>query len=161
MGQAKQRVKYAESDVFAVPLEQGGYGICVVARRRGPIFLGYFFDPKYAEVPTLELMQLSPKCPILAAMCGDLDIIEGNWPKVGTIRPWSRAEWPIPLFRSGSVVPGEVAAVTFSDKNLTDPILVPDVDHSELECLQQHSLLGSGFLEAYLSRLISLKDQLG
>lgn len=159
MPESKVRVKYAEGDVFAVRLEHGGYGLCVVARRHGSIILGYFFGPRYAEVPNLDsvIETLDPKNAILRAKCGAYDIFEGNWPKVGAFRPWDRANWPIPMFRSTSILRGQTAAVTYGDKNLTDPIIVDGVTTEVIEKIQQDQQFGSGAMESYLSELISME----
>src|SRR5213592_3499242 len=49
---APRKLPYREGDVFAVPLQDGAYGIGVVARmdREGAV-LGYFFDRRYESVP--------------------------------------------------------------------------------------------------------------
>ena len=62
------KVRYAEGDVFAVPLEgDRGYGIGVVARatKKGPT-LGYFFGPRRDEVPGLSDV-------------GDLNAVDNVW----------------------------------------------------------------------------------
>jgi hypothetical protein len=48
------RVRYGEGDWFAVPLDEGGFCVGVVARaNRSGVLLGYFFGPKRLDVPTL------------------------------------------------------------------------------------------------------------
>jgi hypothetical protein len=85
-------IEYGEGDLFAVPLEQGGFGLCLVARRRAEAegcTLGYFFGPRIKQPPSLEnLPALEPQNAYLVGWFGDLGIIDGTWTPVGRLPGW-------------------------------------------------------------------------
>jgi len=93
-------VRVNEGDWYAVPLKNGGYGVGLVARkgRRGAL-LGYFFGPRYEQVPTLDAVRgLHPDAALLRAIFGDLGIQLGKWPLLGRLDTWHREQWPLPEF---------------------------------------------------------------
>ena len=50
---AKEKRRYEEGDWFAVPLQNGGYSLGLVARADGEGgVLGYFFGPRREQLPT-------------------------------------------------------------------------------------------------------------
>lgn len=86
-----------------MPLKDGGYALGVIVRgsykTKGG--LGYFFGPKYAEIPDEQETWLkNPSDAILIAWFGDLGIIWGKWPLIPSGRPFRREEWPVPKFRN-------------------------------------------------------------
>ena len=108
----KQHIKYDEGQWFAVTLKDGGYalGIIVRGRYRTKGGLGYFFGPVFSEVPTIaDTERLEPSDAIHVGWFGDLHIIEGKWPLIGTPSPlFERGRWPIPTFaRISRPRPGE------------------------------------------------------
>ena len=93
---ALRRLPYTEGDRFAVPLEDGGYAIGLIAvlssDRVGG--LGYFFPPRFHTVPQSDACgRLRPDEAVLICQFGDLGIIQGAWPLIGKVRPWNRQEW--------------------------------------------------------------------
>jgi hypothetical protein len=100
----KPRLKhnYQEGDWFAVPLEDGGYAVGLVARYRrayrGYIFC-YFFGPRRSELPALsELQGLTPEDAIDVTLVSDLGLLEGLFPILGRSPDWDPQQWPFPLF---------------------------------------------------------------
>ena len=94
-------VNYVEGDWFAVPLQDEGYGVGVIARmqpRRTGVLLGYFFGPKRDRVPEIEeLRQLQAGDAVMVRLFGHLDIRRELWPIIGRSPGWTRAEWPVPV----------------------------------------------------------------
>ena len=104
----RRRLPYCEGDWFAVPLRDTGYATGLVARadRRGGL-LGYFFGPRRESPASLEdLQMLTPSDAILVGQFGDLGLLRGAWPIIGSAGAWDRAAWPMPLFARTDVVPG-------------------------------------------------------
>ena len=101
MRKGRKHIKYSEGQWFAVPLKTGGYALGIIVRgsykTRGG--LGYFFGPRYEEVPDeRETWSKQPSDAILIAWFGDLGIIWGRWPLIPSTRPFRREEWPVPKF---------------------------------------------------------------
>jgi hypothetical protein len=96
-----KKVKYREGDWFGVPLESGGWGIGIVARRdkRGGI-VGFFFGPPRKELPksTEELDRLHHTQAVWRADIGSLGIERGTWPILGHHANWSHERFPNPWF---------------------------------------------------------------
>lgn len=99
----RKHIRYTEGQWFAVPLKDGGYTLGIIVRgsyrTRGG--LGYFFGPRYEQVPgEEETWKKQPEDAILIAWFGDWGIITGSWPLIASSRPFHREEWPVPKFRS-------------------------------------------------------------
>ena len=110
------KINYREGSCFFVPLRKlgivdgkwvwlkdsdgsphkEGFGRGIVARMdgRGSIF-AYFFAPKLlrAEGRFGDVTAQSAK---LLAHCGDLGLLNGEWPLAGVLEGWNREEWPFP-----------------------------------------------------------------
>lgn len=95
------KTSYREGDVFAVPLEDGGYGIGLVARATGGWVLGYFFDRIHVELPDLDALLLERDSAIAVERFGDDGLLNGTWPILGRIPAWNREAWPMPWFVNG------------------------------------------------------------
>jgi hypothetical protein len=68
-------IRYREGQWFAIPLRKEGYALGIIVRgcykTKGG--LGYFFGPKYAEIPNDEATwEKKPEEAILIARFGDL-----------------------------------------------------------------------------------------
>ncbi|GAP08819.1 immunity protein 14 [Anaerolinea thermolimosa] len=98
-----EHIKYSEGQWFAIPLNNGGYALGIIVRgsykTKGG--LGYFFGPRYEDIPDgNETWHKKPSDAILMAWFGDLGIITGRWPLISTTRSFNRHEWSVPGFRS-------------------------------------------------------------
>jgi hypothetical protein len=99
---AKSKVRYNEGQWFLVPLLDEGYALGIIVRgnykTRGG--LGYFFGPRYSNIPD-ESVTWNPKPSeaLIVTWFGDLGIIRGEWPLLLSTRPFRREDWPIPMFR--------------------------------------------------------------
>ncbi len=139
--------------MFLVTLP-GGYARGVVARvaPRG-LILGYFFGPRVAS-SNLEWAGLHPKHAILVGRLGDLHLIKGRWPVVGKIEGWDRKHWPVPSFAWRDplrCLPDHL--VHYSDDDIATPIREDGVPVPA--GLNQDGLMGAGFVEKKLERLLA------
>ena len=119
------RFTYHEGDWFAVPLRPSGYGVGLIARasRKGVLF-GYFFGPRHQELPLVpEARRLTPKQAILVCRFGDLGLLRGDWPILGPMKDFVRAEWPMPPFVRYSHLSGDPwFLVEYSEDDLFTPV---------------------------------------
>jgi hypothetical protein len=153
---AKKRVRYTEGMWFAVPLAEGGFGAGVVARtKRGHgVILVYLFGPRRERLPELaELTFLSPTSAIKVVRIGDLHIIDGSWPLLGTTPGWDRRRWPMPLFLRRDPLTGRERIIGYLDD---DPIQEVSVEQkvSSGVVLERDGLWGTGAVESVMSELL-------
>lgn len=154
---AKAKVNYREGDWFAVPLQDGGYGVGIVARAdlKG-VTLGYFFGPKREAVPSLEeVAQLRPVDAVLVGMFGDLGLIRNEWPVIGSVEGWDRNEWPMPVFVRYEELTGRTFHVFYDPDHPNRVIREEQVPPGEAEQGPQDGLMGFGYTEAVLTRLLA------
>lgn len=152
-------VPYREGSVFAVPLRNGGYAVGVVARftaekyHGGGGLLGYFFGPKHETVPTAEVIDtLDPLKALVVLKFGDLSLLSGEWPIVGSVTDWKRENWPLPDFVRKDDISKRAWRVRYSDDNLVQPISEESAPYDSP--LQEDSIAGAGFVELRLTRLL-------
>lgn len=153
------RAKYREGDWFAVPLRDGGYATGLLARASpSGVLLGYFFGPRRSETPRLEdVAGLRPGGAVLTRMFGHLGIARGEWPLLGRVTGWDRREWPTPVFVRYEELTGRSFHVFYDDD---DPNLVlreERVTPGESEQVPKDGLMGAGFTEIILTRLLARK----
>lgn len=159
MGQ--KHIKYNEGQWFAVPLRDGGYALGIIVRgsyrTRGG--LGYFFGPKYEDVPKwTETYAKNKDNPILICHFGDLGIIRGQWPLIQSSAPFNRNDWPVPLFHRVLPLPeGKAVIVEYRQESsgLEAPIrekITTNTD--EIRNLPEDGLFGSGAVEILLTKML-------
>lgn len=158
----RKHIKYSEGQWFAVPLQDGGYALGIIVRgnykTKGG--LGYFFGPRYEDIPgEQETWLKGPSDAILIAWFGDLGIIWGRWPLISSMRPFRREEWPVPKFhRIDALRPDKGWLVEYSSEAKgvgEQPIRETYCDAKELMGLPKDSLLGYGAVEIILTKLLS------
>lgn len=96
-----QKHGYKAGTLFGVPLGDETYAVGLVTRadKSGGVLAGCFFGPRRKKLPDLdELEHLRSKNAILVCRFGDLGLRDGIWPVIGTIRTFSRSDWPLPRF---------------------------------------------------------------
>ena len=152
------KLQYAEGDVFAVPLREGGYGVGVVARTNGEgAVLGYFFGQRHEEPPKLaDLGEPHAVDNVLVAIFGDLGLIRGKWPIVGQLPAWRREEWPMPAFGRYEQLTGRYVRVEYTDDDPNSRPTEVEISRDEFERLPEDGMAGFGFIEARLTRLLSV-----
>ena len=79
-----------------------GFARGVVARSNGEgQMFPYFFGPRLRTREEATFSDVTKEGSVLRGLCGDLGILKGEWPLVGTVRDWDRSRWPMPpLFRA-------------------------------------------------------------
>ena len=145
---------YSESSVFLVPLRNGGYARGVVARcnDKGKVLLGYFFGPRLASTNDVVLYDLDPANADLRVRFGDLGLLKGEWPIVGTVPHWDRSMWSMPDFVRRSDLSKRAWLVRYSDD---DPNRVEAEHPTEFDSkLGRDSLYGYGAVEIVLTKLL-------
>jgi Immunity protein 26 len=148
-------IQYEEGDLFAVPLRQGGFGLCLVARKSADgITVGYFFGPRFEKPPSLrDLSTLEQNKAYLVARFGDLGIIDGTWMPIGRLPAFNRVGWPVPIFGRTDALEEEGWKVFYDD----DGTFVGEESISvrAAKALPVSDLFGSGAIEIVLSKLLS------
>jgi len=152
------RLKYAEGDVFAIPLEKNGYTLGVVARTSsiGMILLGYFFDIRRETIPdAADFQNLRPEIAIWKVRIGDLHLMSGRWPIIGRIRNWNRNDWPMPKFIRRDPLTGRIKIISYKDD---DPVRSKheELVHQEHAELERDATYGAGVVEHRLSKLLNV-----
>lgn len=155
------KINYEEGTLFAVPLNQGGYGVGAVARMapRGVAVLGYFFSNRFPDVPVLnELPAFEASDSVTAQKFGDLGLLNGEWPIIGKMPDWDRNDWKMPAFYRQEPIDGLFFRVEYPDD---DPLGIPTerrVSGDEIEGLDKDGSHGYKSMSALLSRLIRKKE---
>ncbi len=147
-------VPYREGDLFAVPLDGGGYGVGLVARaNRDGVVAGYFFGDRFAQPPDPDdLAAVGPKDAILIKSFGDLGLVRGEWPVIGQLPGWRREDWPMPAFGRQEPLTGRFLRVEYSDD---DPNASPrevQISQAEFDDLPEDGLAGFEFIQKRLSQ---------
>jgi hypothetical protein len=151
-----RKLRYKEGDVFAVPLEGGGFCLGVVARmpRGGKLLLGYFFGPRLDRVPGAdEVPKLRPGKAAKVVIFGDLFLMKGRWPVVSRIKDWNRSDWPMPKFVRREELSKRAFLVTYCED---DPTIVVSEERCDFNIsgFEIDSVWGAGFAEAVLAKVI-------
>lgn len=160
MARARMRrsSRYAEGDIFVVPLPSGGVALGLVARRapRGGIAYGYFFRPVRAKVPSLEqIPEMGPASAVLGCRFGDLRLAEGDWQVLGPLTGWDRTVWQMPWFCVPSDGLPQGVAVKYADNDPTRVEQQVEVSHDECEKLPRDEMFGSDFLAIELDKRLT------
>ena len=149
------RAKYTEGDWFAVPLQRGGWAIGRIARLKKPIVLGYFFGPRRDVLPSLvDLATLRPTDAIYIKLFSYLGLRDGDWPILGGLEEWHRAEWPMPEFGNREPGRGKMWRVTYDDARLEQIRGVQLVEEEEFLSLPRDGLGGAVYVENILSKML-------
>jgi hypothetical protein len=152
-----KKLTYREGDLFILPLRDRGYAVGLVAKSgpRGRVLFGYFFGPRYGEVPRLsELTNLSPEDAILRCRFGDLHLMDGAWPVLGQMPGWERATWTMPPFVRHDSLTGRKFQVIYCD---ADPnVVVTEMKlASDADIEPKDALAGAGAVEIKMTKLLS------
>jgi hypothetical protein len=150
-----KKLTYKEGDVFAVPLRDGGFSLGIVARspRHGKVLLGYFFPGKLPAVPKPpDLPVLLPENAMKVVRFGDLSLMTGEWPIIGSLQNWDRDDWPMPKFIRQDPLTKRARLVSYADDDPNKEI-AEELCHFEATGYEADSLLGAGFVELLLTKL--------
>ncbi len=156
MAKNKKTAKYQEGDWVAVPLNEGGYALGVIARmaagRGAKSILGYFFGRRFDSLPAMEDTKgFTASQAIHVCIFGDLGLHEGKWIVIGPSMSWERSAWPMPIFGRMQLISGIGFQVRYADDNPDKVLSERKCDPSEIAGLPQDGLSGSGAVESVLS----------
>lgn len=149
--------KYEEGEWFAVPLRDDGYAVGVVARAnpRGALF-GYFFGPRQDELPSLaDTRTLTPSEAILIGKFGHLGLKGGTWPILGRQRDWNRDTWPMPVLVRYEELTGRTFQVFYDPDDPLKVLREEQVEPGVAEQGPKDGLMGAGFVEIRLTRMLA------
>lgn len=150
-------VQYSsEGDWFAVPLRDGGFALGVVARANpAGVLLGYFFGPRLQTTPSIDDVPcLRPEQAVLVGMFGHLGIQGGKWPLLGREPEWDRTTWPTPVFVRHEELTGRTLLIHYDDDDPSRVVDETPVPPGPAEQRPPDGLMGAGFVEIRLSRLL-------
>lgn len=149
------RPSYPNGSVFLVPLKDGGTARGVVARTApgGKMLLGYFFGPRFESRAEAAQPDLKPENAVLCLRFGDLGLLKGLWPVIGTVPNWNPARWPTPdAVRRDLLGNMKPVLIKYDDydpsKVVSEQILEAD------NGLPDTGLAGYGFVESKLTKLL-------
>jgi len=115
--------------------------------------MGYFFGPHLATRDDVPLSDLVPAQAILRIIFGDLGLINGEGPILGTIPHWNRADWPMPDFvRRDPLGRGRPILVRYADDDPRRLVSEHRVDDDS--GLLPDLLAGYGAVEIRLTKLL-------
>ncbi|MAT44851.1 MAG: hypothetical protein CL609_21175 [Anaerolineaceae bacterium] len=155
----QEKIQYFEGSWFAVPLRDYGYGMGIIVRgafkTKGG--LGYFFGPRYTELPTgIDTLEKNKSNAILVCMFGDLGIINGTWPLISEGKAFSRQDWPVPLFLRNPPYPEDLAYIVDYGQDYSgsgNPISEKKVNiDEEILKIPKDSLFGCRAVEIALAK---------
>ena len=121
---------------------------------RGRIILGYFFGPKFNEVPGIDATEsLQPRRAIKRLLFGDLGLINGEWRVLGELVNWRRADWPVPQFVRRDDISKRAWRISYSD---SDPskLVAEEPAPFDVNDLENGQLWGYGAIEQLLTKLL-------
>ena len=155
-----KRITYSEGEWFAIPLSRGDYGLGLIVRGsyRTKGGLGYFFGPRYASLPKIDLTApMTPNNAVLVAWFGDYAIINGRWPLLESSFVFKRGNWPVPDFKRPDFAnPNFGWLVEYDQENpiFSDPKRLTYLPINQISSLPEEGQLGYRALEIQLSRLL-------
>jgi len=150
-----KKIKFKEGDLFAVPLQQGGYVIGLAARDNKGITLGYFFNLVYASLPVeVKGDVISKDNVIFIGKFSAQGIEKGEWPLINTDFIFNRDEWPIPVFQMQHPLTEKYFAVIYDETLVNEKRYA--ITEQEASKLFGDGLHGYGVIETKLSRLLAV-----
>jgi hypothetical protein len=117
--------------------------------------LGYFFGPARRQPPILsEVGDLEPHDAVLVGIFSDLKLRKSEWPIIGKSGDWLRDGWPMPVFARFQELNATHYLQYYDDSN--PDVSLHDVAVSAIEASgkPEDGLMGAGFVEIRLSRLL-------
>jgi hypothetical protein len=147
-----KKIKAMEGYLVAVPLNQNGYGLGLVARKNKRVCLGYFFNRVYSTLP----MDVSPgemdkKDVILIAKFSSLGIEDGSWPIIKSLQEFNPFDWPIPVFQGKDYLAERYFAIVYEEDIMNEKKRY-SISQQEASTLFEHGLHGYISLQNALSK---------
>lgn len=154
----RTNLPYSEGTCFAVPLRDSGFAKGIVSRYDGEgIVAGFFFGPRHLALPTpVDFDSLHANGAMYVGRFGDLGLLNGEWPIVGTVVPWHRYDWSLPPMGRVEDVSRRGILSSYSDKLVRISEIPCEI--GELSRYPPDVLSGYGAIEIKLTRLLSRSD---
>jgi hypothetical protein len=137
-----------------IPLRCGGFARGVVARAapEGAVLFGFFFGPKLFSVSEASTEGLQPEMAVAQMILGDLGLMKGEWPIIGSLPNWQRSMWGMPDFVRRDPLGKRAWRVRRSD---SDPSEIESEEPVEFDTnLPAYSASGYGAVELKLTKLL-------
>ncbi len=154
----RRKLTYKEGDWIAVTLRNGGYAIGIITRARkgGIALIGYFFGPRYEQIPTMkDVKDLKPSDAVLICDYGDLGLLNKTWSVIGHSRCWDRSEWPMPVFVRRDSITNKPSKIYYSEENPNTEVFEDICSEEEADELPEDGAWGYGAVEIKLSMLLN------
>lgn len=138
-------------DVFKVPLRNGGIALGLVARKKGSIALGYFWDHHPASELSDYDKLLVKDSVVWIKQFGILGLQNGSWEILGSLSSFSIKHWPVPKFVHDRGM-GDKMLMTFDDNLcIIDEQTFVSTENSSYP---SYGIAGYGFVEIKLGNVI-------
>lgn len=150
------RSAFGEGTAFAIPLRTDGVAVGVLARSNpSGILFGHFFGPRRDQLPDLEsLANLSPENAVFIGRFGHLGLRDGSWPVLGPLPGWQRSRWSMPPLVRREPITGRALRVIYDDRDPARLVGEEQVVEAMVAGSPSEGLMGAGFVEIRLTRLI-------
>lgn len=152
----KRKIPYGVGTWFAVPLPSGGYGTGLVARANGmgEVF-GYFFGPRRSTIFSDDATRtLRPEDAVLMRLFGDLGLIRGEWPIIGTDSELDISRWKMPGLVYRDDTTGKTWIRHYDERRLGLFVREEPCDPAMAKSLPMDGLSGQAALEVHLDKLL-------
>ena len=104
---------------------------------------------------TPDVSGLRPADAVLVRKFGHLGITGGAWPLLGQLDTWQRQDWPTPVFIRYEERTGRSFHVFYDDNDPNRVLREQQVAPGEAEQASKDGLMGAGFTESILTRLLA------
>ena len=158
------KIKSKNGDLFVVMNQNRRVALGLIARGGNrPIKLGYFFDLKYYDGAKEKInLHLDRNQAIYVCKFGYLEIRNGNWPTVGSLRDFSFEQWPMPVFENHHSGPELRIYALYDEEQLENQIFSyqgtrPPRDLDLSFVIEDH-MAGAFFVAERLERLMKKRD---
>lgn len=151
------RINYREGTCFFVPLRNGGFARGVVTRLDGcGGVYACFFGPKLIQ-PAGTFDDVRPESTLLSGRCGDLGLIEGEWPLAGQLKDWDRKDWILPALYREDTKAQKAWLSYYDDDDLEFIREVPiEYDQAKYTNHPYDRLMGYGAAEIRVTTLLEM-----
>jgi hypothetical protein len=138
-------------------LRDGGYAVGLIARANPKgVLLGYFFGPRREQVPSIaDTRKLTASEAILVGKFGHLGVKGSRWPILGRDPDWDRDAWPMPVLVRYEELTGRTFHAFYDPDDPLTLVREEQVAPGVAEQGPRDSMMGAGFVEERLSRLLS------
>ena len=151
-------LKIDEGQVFKIPLNKKVYALGVAARlhrqKRGKAIglFGYFFGP-FEGKSSIE--ELKAENAVMRIRCSALYLHDGRWQIIGSIKNWTRKNWPLPIFYRDDLLQG-IVLIRYDD-NLDEIEEIPYAG-GDMPLTDKQRTAGSLAVEIMLRQKLNISE---